>query len=63
MPTHLDRLKQLLGRLRELEQRAAARHDGAALRDEVTRIASALRDDSWWRDPVANAARGERHAV
>lgn len=54
----LDRLKQLLERLRELEMRLPAPHEEPilevgklALREEVTRLAHALHDNSYWQQP------------
>ena len=53
----LVRLKQLLQRLRDLELRLPAPHEVAihevsrlALREEVTRLAHAVHDNSYWRD-------------
>lgn len=61
----LDRLKQLLSRLRELETRTPAPHEGSivevgrlALREEVTRLAHAIHDNSYWQQGAAQ----ERHA-
>ncbi len=62
----LARLKQLLNRLRELEMRLPAPHETAilevsrhALRDEVTRLAHALHDNSYWQTDLGQA---QRHA-
>ena len=62
----LNRLKLLLDRLRELELRMPAPHERPileigtlALRDEVTRLAHALHDNSYWQH---TAERDQRHA-
>ena len=51
-----NRLKQLLDRLRDLENRLPAQHENGilevgrmALREEVTRLAHALHDETYWR--------------
>ncbi len=60
----MNRLKQLLSRLRDLELRLVAPHEEAilevgkqAVREELTRLAHALHDNSYWHE----APQEQRH--
>ncbi|MGE3173415.1 MAG: hypothetical protein AB7O97_12390 [Planctomycetota bacterium] len=64
MSPDLNRLKQLLGRLRELELRLPTPHEEGileisrmAVREEVTRLAHALHDHSYWRSQSERDSR------
>lgn len=64
MLPELERLKQLLARLRELEDRMAQPHEQpildvgrTALRDELSRLAHSLRDHSYWSSSHAPERR------